>query len=145
VVAVVTIAACVVLAAVAIGARGQDPGPAVPTAGSLRDWARAETPVVRQIEGDIEALTRAGAARDLGSLAAACQNLQSDVRTAQGAPPAPDPDVEAAWTTALALYARAASSCRRGAATRDAQQLQAAAQALEQARPSIDEVVRRIG
>jgi hypothetical protein len=63
------------------------------------------------LAADVGVFQHAAGRVDVRGIRSACGLMQSDVKAAQALKPIPDEKAQAAWATALALYARAATDC----------------------------------
>jgi hypothetical protein len=92
-----------------------------------------------------DAKSAAGSAEgpDIATLRTACTALQSDVESAQAYAPIPDAQMQSAWSSALAQYARAAGDCIAGVDSMDATVISRASSELGAASGFMDQATAR--
>lgn len=93
---------------------------------------------------DFSALEKAANANDLAQMSLGCQQLQTDVEAAQAHAPIPDKKAEAAWSLALAKYARGATDCAAGADTSNVTLIRKASNEIIDGSNDLDKVTARL-
>jgi hypothetical protein len=85
----------------------------------VTDWAKQNKAATAKIHRDIEGFTTAGDTGDLKKLKTACNQLASDVASAQKRAPIPVKSLENLWSRALSDFATGANACRTAFVERD--------------------------
>jgi replication fork clamp-binding protein CrfC len=83
------------------------------------EWAKQNKSVATRIRHDLQSFTTAGDTGNLKQLETACNQLASDVSSAQKRPPIPVRSLENLWSRALSDFATGANSCRTAFIERD--------------------------
>lgn len=98
---------------------GPDPTPPIPPA-TVAQWMHGGgSRLIQTLGDDFTALNGPDQAFDLPKMAAGCEHLLADVRTAQAYASVPDASTETRWSTALAFYVSGAADCVRGSQTQN--------------------------
>jgi hypothetical protein len=115
----VVVAAAGAAAGISLGnLSGSDPHPSAPVHITVTQWMHnGGSRLIHTLGDDFTALNGPNKAFDLPAMAAGCNHLLADVRSAQAYPAVPDATIEPLWSTALDLYALGAADCARGSAT----------------------------
>lgn len=98
---------------------------------------------ITAVSTDANTAATASSNLDATALRAGCSALQKDVESAQAYAPIPDAQMQSAWSSALAQYARAATDCVAGVDGMDATVISRAASELGAGAKFLDQATAR--
>lgn len=98
---------------------------------------------ITAVSTDASTAATASSNLDTTALRAGCTALQKDVESAQAYAPIPDAQMQSAWSSALAQYARAATDCVAGVDSMDATVISRAASELGAGAKFMDQATAR--
>lgn len=98
---------------------------------------------ITAISADSKSAAGSSNGLDVAALRSACTTLQHDVESAQAYAPIPDAQMQSAWASALAQYARAAGDCIAGIDSMDATVIGRAGSELTAASGFMDQATAR--
>lgn len=103
----------------------------------IASWTKSYEPTLTAITNDLSSIATDGTNADEVSMAADCQQLQTDITTAQGQPGIPDATAEQHWSSALSYLSSAAQDCSNGLTNNDVNQIQQGANEISQGNTQI--------